>query len=156
MPPTPYEFLGDRDLLTIVQNRSSGWEDACRQLGGYIELGQDDFQTPNCNLPAALGGFTYVSPSRDPFSDVVATGIAAFGGPVGKAIVAVTNLPYFRNPVAAPVRPSSQAIAAARAKAALARHRAQVIAARARARRFPLVKPGRRVRLAQLLHFHAL
>lgn len=138
MSSTTYEFLGDPALLEIVRNRSSGWEEACVQLGGYIELGQDDFQTPNCNLPAALGGFTYVSPSRDAFSDVVATGIAAFGGPVGKAIVAVTNLPYFRNPVAAPVHPSPQAIATARAKAARARQLA-LIKARMRLRRRPVV-----------------
>lgn len=123
MPSTPVEFLGDRDLLTIVQNRSDGWEDACRQLGGYIEHAQDDFGTPNCNLPAALGGFTYVPPSRDPFADAVATGIAVFGGPVGKAAVAVSELPAFRNPVSAPVRPSAQAIAAARAKNARIRAR---------------------------------
>src|SRR6267143_618174 len=134
----PVPFLGDPNLLAIVQNRGPGWEQACAELGGYIELGQDDFQTPMCNLPAALGGYTYVPPSRDPFSDAVATAIAAFGGPVGKAIVAVTQLPYFRNPVAAPVPPSAQAIAAARAKAARARQLA-LVKARMRLRRLPVV-----------------
>src|SRR5260221_5633598 len=63
--PGETPFLGDpaqRAILQWSDPASQSYRDACAALGGTMGVQQDEFATPICNLPAALGGTNYVAP----------------------------------------------------------------------------------------------
>jgi len=84
MATTP--FLGDPVLLEIVRWQRPGWELACEKLGGTMHS-VDDIGTMQCDLPAELGGWTYVPGGGDPIESAMLGTMAVVGGPVGAVMV---------------------------------------------------------------------